>query len=201
MNSTNRALNRLVILVVGVLLTALGAAALLGLLVPTVHGDWRSITGVVQATVSGWLGATPIGDGSASWLLIAAAALLVIAILLLVAFILRQGRGHTRRLLTEPSTEHGRTVVEAAVAEQLLHDALSARTEFVSNHVSTYRIGQASALKLSVTCRRGVSPRDAISIADGAIRSLDVLLGARLPALIQVSGGFRARTSASTRLQ
>ena len=201
MNSTNRAANRFVIFLVGLLLLVVGAAAAAAVLIPMVRDGWKDASGSVTGQVSTWLQQTPLGDTGVSWIMPAILVLLVIAVIVLVVFIVRQGRGHTSVALREPTSEHGTTVVESAVAEQALQDAIGARPEFVASHVSTYRVKRTPMLKISVTCRRGVSPKDAATIVEDAVRALDLLLGRQLPALVQISGGFRARVTTTTRLQ
>ncbi|TAJ49437.1 MAG: hypothetical protein EPO52_03970 [Herbiconiux sp.] len=201
MNSTNRAANRLLILVVGLLLVVVGAAAATAALIPSVQDAWRNTAGAVRDQVFAWLQQTPLGDTGVSWIMPALLVIAVVAVILLIVFIVRQGRGHTGIAVTEPTSEHGTTVIESAVAEHALQDAIGSRPEFVASHVSTYRVKRTPVLKISVTCRRGVSPKDAAAIVEDAVRALDLLLGRPLPALVQISGGFRARVTSTTRLQ
>lgn len=201
MNSTNRAANRLLILLVGVLLVTVGAAAAATVLIPVVRDAWKAIAPDVNSQVASWLQATPLGDAGVSWIMPAVLVVIVLAVILLVVFIVRQGRGHTRTVLAERTSEHGRTEVEAALAANALEDAIGSRPEFIASHVSAYRVRRTPVLKIAVTCRRGVSPKDAADIVDDAVRALDELLGRPLPALVQISGGFRARVGSSTRLQ
>jgi len=56
-------------------------------------------------------------------------------------------------------------------------------------------------LKVSVTCRRGVSPREATRAVESTLAAFDDLLGLPVPVLIQISGGFRARVSSASRAQ
>ncbi|MFB2557391.1 hypothetical protein [Herbiconiux liangxiaofengii] len=201
MNSTNRALNRLLLLVVGLLLVAVGAAAATAVLLPAVRDAWTSAADPVRSQVESWLQSTPLGTTGVSWIMPAVLVLIVLAVILLLAFSFRQGRGRTGTVVEEPVGDHDRTVVASKVAEQALEDALSARPEFVASHVSTYRVKRTPTLKVSVTCRRGVSPKDASDIVESTLRALDALLGRELSALVQISGGFRARVNGSTRLQ
>jgi len=201
MNNTNRPLNRLLILVVGLVLLVVGTAAAAAVLIPAVRDAWKNMSSSVTDQVTTWLQQTPLGDTGVSWIMPALLVLAVIAVILLIVFIVRQGRGHTGIAVREPTSEHGATVVEAAVAEHALQDAIGARPEFVASHVSTYRVKRTPVLKISVTCRRGVSPKDAAAIVEDAVRALDLLLGRPLPALVQISGGFRARVTSTTRLQ
>ncbi|RFA06946.1 hypothetical protein B7R21_17685 [Subtercola boreus] len=200
MNSTNRGANRAVILLAGLLLLAVGLAGLAVGALPTVRTGFADQAPGVLGTVTDALKATPLAATGHSWLWIAAAAIAAVFIVLFVVFIVRQGRGHTRELLAQAPTEHGRTVVDSSVAEQLLQDALSSRPELVGSHVSTYAVKGTSVLKVSVSCRRGVSPADAKDLVEEQLLALDALLGTSVPTLIQISGGFRVRTAGATRL-
>ncbi|WP_104193474.1 hypothetical protein [Cryobacterium sp. Y82] len=199
MNNTNRALNRSVILLTGLVLLA--AATLLGLLAiqVTLRDAWTSVTERVGGTVAGWLETTPLGGTQKSWIWIVLLALLLAIVVLLLSFILRQGRGHSGHLISEHTTDWGTTQVDSAVAEQALHNALSEHPEFLSTRVSTYRVASDAVLKVSVTCRRGTSPTDVVRVVEQALHALDELLGLRIPAVLQISGGFRVRTSRTTR--
>ncbi len=192
MNSTNRGANRLLIFACGLLLLAAGSAAAATVLIPTVRDGWRDAVGQVEPGVSAWL-----GSAGTSWLAVVVLALLVVAA---IVFIARIGRGRSRIAVSEPG-EHGSITIDAAVPERAIQDALAQQPELVAVQVSTHNVRRVLALKVSVTCRRGVSPKDAASIVEGRLRALDELLGRELPALILIGGGFRARTTKTTRLQ
>lgn len=198
MNNTNRGLNRTITTIVGVLALIAGAGLLAVALVPVVRGAYRATAPQIAGETATWVKGLRIPGTTASWGWILVLAVLVLIIVLLLVFILRQGHGHYGRLIIEEGTD-GTTIIESAVAEQALRQDLDARHEFVSSHVSTYRVRGAAVLKVSVTCRRGVSPRDATDIVEDALRTLDALLGREVPALLQISGGFRARASSATR--
>jgi hypothetical protein len=201
MNDTNRAANRFVILVCGLVLLVGGAAVAAFGIVPAVQDAWADAAVSVGDQVSRWLQQTPLGGTGVSWIMPAVLLVLLVLAILLVVFIARQGGGRTGRAVTEPTGDQGTTIVDAAVAEHLLQVAVAARPEFVGSHVSTYRVRRTPVLKVSVTCRRGVSPKDAATSVEGSLLALDEVLGRRLPALIQISGGFRARVTRTTRLQ
>lgn len=205
MNNTNRALNRILILVTGVIFLAV--AAVLALLATQASAQSAFDTGAatIRTTVTQWLQATPLtvtvpGGVPHSWLWLVAIAVLVVIIIALLSIIVRQGRGHTGQLISEQTTDWGSTRVDSAVAEQSLHHALAAHTEFLSARVSTYRVARSAVLKISVTCRRGTNPADAVRVVEHNLRALDDLLGRSIPALVQVSGGFRVRTARTSRI-
>lgn len=201
MNSTNRGLNRLLIVALGLVLLVVGAAAAVGAWLPGAKDAWTPVSEGVQTQTSSWLQQTPLADTGSSWILVALVALIVLGIILLLAFSLRQGQGRTGTIIRDRSPETGRTIVDVSVARDALSDALDARDEFLSTSVSAYDVKRTPVLKVSATCRRGVSPRDATAIVEQNLEALDALLGKQVPVLLQLSGGFRARVQQSTRLQ
>lgn len=200
MNSTNRGLNRLLILVIGVVLIALGAAALAVVTVPVIADWWRDNRAAVLDTIDGWFAwnpfaAVPGGDTDRAVapivVPILAMVLLVVAAALLIAFVLRQGRGRSG-VVHRATVEHGEVVLATDVAAQALTQALDDDQTFSSVRVSSWDVKREPALKVAVTCRRGVSPRSAVETVSTAVQRLDGLLGVQLPVLVEVGGGFRA---------
>lgn len=200
MNSTNRFANRLLLVVVGLITLALGAAAVgVGTIVPLVEG-WDEIAPVALTTVETWLKATPVTQNGPSWILVGILVVLILAIVVLIVFIFRQGRGRTNRLIVARSGDSGTTIVETAVAADILHEALSRHPELISSHVSAYRVRGRPVIDVAVTCRRGTSPRAVGDTVDNSLRELSALLGAEIPALVQIGGGLRTRLAAPQRL-
>jgi hypothetical protein len=201
MNNTNRALNRTLVAVIGLLTLLIGAALIAIATVPAVRAGYRTTAPDIQGDITGWLKSIPLFDTTASWGWILVLAGLVLIVTLLLLFTFRQGHGHHGTLLTEDTSPAGTTVIDAGVAEQAIQDNLDGRPEFVASSVSTFRVRGVSVLRISAICRRGVSPRDVTQLIENALTALDVLLGHQIPALIQISGGFRARLSRATRTQ
>ncbi|PPF73516.1 hypothetical protein [Pseudoclavibacter sp. Z016] len=201
MNNTNRGLNRLLIATLGVLLLAIGAAAAIGAWLPGAKDTWTPISEAVTTQVGSWLQQTPFPGTDFSWLMIAVVAVLLIGIILLLAFTLRQGQGRTGTIVHDRASKAGPTVVDVSVARDALSDSLGERDEFIATTVSAYEVRGTPALKVSASCRRGVSPRDAADLVERDLQTLDALLGRELPVLLQLTGGFRAQTQKPTRLQ
>jgi hypothetical protein len=91
--------------------------------------------------------------------------------------------------------------VDSKVAGQFVQDALDGHPGLVSSHVSTYRVRRTPVVRVSATGRRGVSPKVVVDSVETALDSLETLLGNPVLASVQVSGGFRARLSSTTRVQ
>lgn len=200
MNNTNRALNRSLVLLVGLILLAAGAGAFLVGTNSSIRDGWSAAASRTQVSIDSALATPAVTRNGPGWLSIAALLALLLLIVLLLVFMFRQGRGHTRRLFQERTTGGGQTVIDAALAEQALEDSLTGRPELVTASVSTYTVRHAAVLKIAVTCRRGVSSRHVSTLIEARLRALDTLLGAETPALIQIGGGIRTRLAKSTRL-
>lgn len=198
MNSSNRGANRLLLIIVGLIALVLGAAAIALAAVPSIQQAWTSQAKAITGSAPSWIADPTVGKVSTLTIVVGAVAV-VLAILLLV-FIVRHGRGHTSRVLDVASSRTGRTVVELGVPRALLAEELDGRDEFVSSRVSAYEVKGEPTLKVSVQCRRGISPVAAARIVTDALHGLDDVLGTRLPAMVQLSGGFRSRTAARARL-
>ncbi|TFC94416.1 MULTISPECIES: hypothetical protein [Cryobacterium] len=206
MNSTNRILNRIFVFLVGLLVLTGGVTLALVALIPLVRDSWTNATRVGIDRATRLLQATPLpeslGPVNGSWLWLIALAAGAVLSAALVTFSLRQGHGQTGRLVTlNEQTSSGAVDIEAKVAEHAIQEALTIRPELVAFHVSTYRVKNQSALKVAITCRRGISPREASQIVNEVLFSFDNLLGLQLPALVQIGGGFRARTTKATRIR
>jgi hypothetical protein len=201
MNNTNRALNRTFVAVIGLLTLLIGAALVTIGTIPTIRAGYQSTAPAIHGGITDWLKTIPLLDTGTSWGWVFVLALLVLIVTLLLVFIFRQGRAHHDILLREDTTPAGTTIIDSGVAEQTIQDDLHGRLEFLASRVSTYEVRGTPVLKISVTCRRGVSPREATTTIENTLTALDALLGRQVPALIQISGGFRSRLSRTTRTQ
>ena len=198
MNTTNRAANRLFLAVVGLLLIAAGAASVLLAALPAFTSGWRQQSSSI--TSSGPAFVTAAAVGTVSWSTIVIGAVTVVLAVLLIVFILRQGHGHAAAVLERRNGQHGRTKIDLAVPRSLLTDRLAENPDILASRVTAYDVRGTATLKVSVRARRGVSPAAITDDVLTALRSLDAVLGEELPAYLQISGGFRARTAPRARV-
>lgn len=215
MTSSNRFLNRLLLVVVGVVALAVGAF----LIVATLPGGSDSLGG----TVRGWLAdassavrdavaATPLdpsgaggaggadgAGGAGSWLAVALAALCLLLVIVFAVAAVAHGGGRTGRLVVhdEPA---GSIAISAAFAETAVADALSARRDVTSVHVSAWTVRGRPALKVRVRVTAGAAPAPVVAAASDVVRGLDRVLGEEVPVLVEVVGASVVKRGSDPRV-
>lgn len=205
MNNTNRALNRLALLLVGLLLVLVGAAVAAAVLVPDWLERWRTEASRIQDGLVDVTGSTALAGTGHSWLLAAVVAVCLLVIVLLAVGVLRQGHGQTRTLfaMTRSRSEGGApgtVTVDGHVAEQAIGETLDGYPGLVSARVTTYLVRTTPTLVITGMVRRGVSPHDARVFIDETVLAWDAVLGREIPVVIQLNSGLSSRVARPARL-
>lgn len=196
MNDTNRAVNRTVLLIVGLLLTALGAAAILAVTWAPARDIW---TGAGENSES-WLEqaakVTQIGGTTLTWLALGGLAVIVVLIVLLIVTIVRTvSGGRSKTVLRSSGAENpiGRVTVTEAFASDALKNSLAGRDEILSTAVTANDIKRQSVMHVSVTPRQNTSPRELTGHIDSLLTGLARLTGQDPPTYISIHTGLRAK--------
>lgn len=194
MNDTNRALNRIVVIVFGLLLLAGGGTVATAALWPAAGEVYSDVAHGAIAWTQDAYGALVINGSSVSGVsLIALAAALVIVVLLIIA-LTRIGGGRTHTVLRAASTEgaHGRIVVRDAFVSDALTQTLDGRDEILSVHIRAAEVRDERVLHVSLTPRRNTSPRRLLDEVDVLLTNLARVTGRELPTYVSVHTGLRA---------
>ena len=198
MNTTNRGLNRLFILVVGVLLLAAGALAIAIAAAPALASQWkRTASDLAGSGAPSWVRDPAVGQ--ASPLVLGLVVLAVVLIVLLLVFIAKQGHGRTAAAL-EQRTGTTVTRIDLAIPKALLEQHLEGRPELAGLRISAYEVRGTPMLKITARCSRGASPATVSSAISGAIRDLEQIVGTDVPAFVQLTGGFRIGSASRPRV-
>ena len=205
MNTTPRFLNRLVLAVVGIVLLAGGAAGLLVLALPAAAGWWADTALRIGAGVEDARRSTTLEGQADTWLWPALGAVLVVLIVLLVLWMMAQGRGRAALFWSGESGRpgdpaHGSVSISAGAAEQLLRSALLERPDLVGASVSTWYVRGVPGLRVRVHPRRGTPPYAVAADVSRLVEALDAVTGLRVPVLISVAAGGRARFARADRV-
>lgn len=188
MNNTNRALNRVFILIIGVLLLAAGAAAVLIAVIPTAASQYKTTAAGLGTSAQPWVADPTIGK--ASLLVLGIVFVAVILIVLLIAFIAKQGHGHTAAALQQHDGAT-RTRIDLTIPKALLEEHLKDRDELAGLRISAYEVRNTPMLKITARCRRGVSPAVVSELIGRAVGDLEQIVGTDVPTFVQLTGGFR----------
>ena len=194
MNGTPRSLNRLLLIMLGVLLIAAGTLVAAAGLNPSVAQTWTRTGADVWAWVLQQLRSAPMGDTGISWWTLALAGLLVLLVMLLLRWIFSQGGGRSDRL-GDRSGSDGTTTVDQSLVARAIREAMEGDAQVLSTKASAWKTRGAYGLRMDVRVHRGASPRRIAAAAEETITGLDTLLGEQIPTLVHIRAGSHSRSA------
>jgi hypothetical protein len=203
-NATNRVLNRIVLLLVGIVLAAAGAIEILlaarpAWAMPALDAAGRGARAALAHVLS-WTVAGPDGRDIAVATVLAFVVGAVLLVLLIV-FLATRGGGRTSTVL-RVDEERGDTAVDRTVADAVLTAPLRDRPDVLSAHTSVYRVRRAPAIRFAVTPRQGASLPRVIRAVDQAVADWDALAGTEIPVVLHLQGrGWLDRWRSATRVR
>ncbi|MFG6280714.1 hypothetical protein [Microbacterium sp. 5K110] len=186
MRSTNRAVNRILLFVVALILLGLGALLIVVVAVPGAADVWTR----TADSIRGW--ADDIGQPSLS---IGAVAALVVVALLLVLVAVGAVRGRHRVPLQSTGAEGaaGRITITDGFASTALKSSLDERDEILASRVASNEVRKEAVLHVSVTPRQNTSPRRIAEDVDTLVTNLATLTGQQFRTYISVHSSLRAK--------
>lgn len=196
MNQTPRLLNRIVLVVVGLVLLAGGVNLLLVAGLPGYAEGWRRSATDVGAWFDLLLASTTLTGQKDSWLWIVVTAVLICVILLMLWWIAVQGRGRGGDYISTFISEGpmpGRTEISQSAVEQALRHFLGRRSDVVSISVSVWDLEPEAGLRIKVQPRKGTAPGALGRDVARAARLVQDALGVAGPVVIYVAVGTRSR--------
>lgn len=195
MNRTNRALNRILLFLIGLLLLAIGAVLIAIIAWPTATEYWTGATEAGQSWLQDAVDQTRIGATAVSWIAIAALALIVFLVVLLIVALTRIGGGRTHTVLRSTGSQSslGRVTVQESFVSDALKHSLTQRDEILFSSVTANDIRKQPVMHISVTPRQGTSPRQVVKDVDQLVTNLATLTGKDTPTYISVHSGLRAK--------
>lgn len=206
MTTSNRFVNRFVLLLVGLVLAAVSAGLVLVAVSQQARGtvsEFASDRGAPLVSRLSPEDGTAWSDSAVLWPLYAIVGLCLLVIVVCVALALAHGRGRTGTVLTDEAAgggPSGRIEIATGFVEDVLENALARRGDLLDVTVAAYRHGRDTALKVRVLPRAGVSPRAVVDAVHQEVVELDRLLGARLPVVLEVASSARAGFSRENRV-
>lgn len=186
MRNTNRALNRILLLVVALVLLGLGALLIVAVAVPGAADVWTRTADGIREWSEG-IGQPSLGIG-------AVAALVVVAlILILVAVGAVRGRHRVPLQSTGAESSAGRITVTDGFASTALKNSLDERDEILASRIASNEVRKETVLHVSVTPRQNTSPRRIAEDVDTLVTNLATLTGQQFRTYISVHSSLRAK--------
>ncbi len=145
--------------------------------------------------------ALPGQGGSLLW--VGVAVVLVVLIIVMIGWVAGQGKGRTSILAADSETgeAEGLVSINGSVAEQLVKQALSERTDLLGATVASYEIKGEAGLKIKLLPRQGVAPHQLASEISALVKALDLTLGQQTPVLLSIASGTRVRFTKAERVR
>jgi hypothetical protein len=195
MNDTNRIVNRIVLIVAGLIMLAVGIAGILVFAWPSAADLWTGATGAGRTWLEDALAASAVAGSTLSWIVVGVLALVVLMIALLVVVIARLGGGRARSVLRSETSEGplGRVSVRSGFVSDALRHSLQSHDEILFSSVTARDVRAQPMLHVSVTPRQNTSPRQVLDDVDRLITNLATLTGEELPTYISIHSGLRAK--------
>ncbi|GAA4190919.1 hypothetical protein GCM10022288_20950 [Gryllotalpicola kribbensis] len=209
MNSTNRVLNRLFLLVIGLVVLIAGATAVAVTTVPAWSHLWKRSAPGWQSTLehAQQLGLASIGvPRPVPWFLAATPVIALVVIVLLLIFVFAQGWGRLGRVVDGWHVADGETdaflTVDVEVARDAIRQAARGIRGISEPAVTAYRVKGEPALKVTVSITDGIDAATLVEPLESALREWDGLLGEEVPVYLQltpaIGEGVRAPLRALT---
>ncbi|MDR6437756.1 hypothetical protein J2790_002905 [Paenarthrobacter nicotinovorans] len=203
MNGTPRALNRVLLFIIGVKLLAVGLLLMLLATVPAVAAWWHGFSAGVWAGMENAFRQTRLPGHEESWLWIVAGAVLVAVIVAMIAWLSQQGKGRANLLVASDDDSHidGEVRIGGGVAEQALRAALAERTDLAAASVATYEVRGKPGLRIRIQPRQGVAPHVLAAEVSQLVEALDLVIGQKTPVLVHMVSGARSRFTKAERVR
>lgn len=201
MNNTNRALNRTLLLIIGLLFLALGALGIAIMSWPTAADVWTSAGDGALSWLDQAMAATAIAGGALSWIGIGSvAAIVVVIVLLVVALVSIAGRrSRTAFRSTGEQNPLGRVTVTESFVSDAVKNSLATRDEILSAQVTANDIRRQPVLHVAVTPRQNTDPRELVDLVDRLLTNLATLTGRETATYVSIHTGLRARLAQDQR--
>ncbi len=180
MTRSNRVLNRIILALIGVLLIAAAAAALVA-----VAGWMPDLTTTVRRTLT-----TALAQPVTLWLVAAGCLVLIV---LALAWMTTRGRGHASELVRVTSAD-GAVGFDRRYLEDALTSFLIGQRDVTGVSVAAYRAGRRQIGKLTVTVKRGSDIVAVTAAVRSALERLDAELGVTVPLVTHLAPGPFARS-------
>ena len=201
MNNTNRAPNRTLLLVIGLLLLGLGTLGVTIVTWPSAADVWAQAGEGSGSWMQQASETTRIAGSGVTWIAVGAVAAIIVVIALLVLALVSVSGRRSKTVVRSTGSQNplGRVTVTEGFVSDALTTSLSARDDILATHVTANDIRHEPVLHVAVTPRQNTDPRVLVDQIDQLLRNLSTLTGQETSAYVSVHAGLRARLAPDQR--
>lgn len=195
MNNTNRALNRTLLLIIGLLFLGLGAVGIAITSWPAATDIWTSAGKDARSWLDQAIAATAIAGGNLSWIGLGAVAAIVIVVVLLILALTSVAGRRSKTVLRSSGAQNplGRVTVTESFVSDAVKNSLATRDEILSSSVTANDVKSRPVLHVAVTPRQNTDPREVVDHVDRLLTNLATLTGRETETYVSIHTGLRAR--------
>lgn len=195
MNNTNRALNRTLLLIIGLLFLGLGALGIAITSWPTAADVWSSAGKGARTWLDQTIAASAIAGGNLSWIGIGAVAAIVVVVVLLILALTSVAGRRSKTVFRSSGAQNplGRVTVTESFVSDAVKNSLATRDEILSSSVTANDIKSRPVLHVAVTPRQNTDPRELVDHVDRLLTNLAALTGRETETYVSIHTGLRAR--------
>ncbi|WP_435748199.1 hypothetical protein [Microbacterium sp. PMB16] len=195
MNNTNRAVNRTLLLIIGLVFLGLGALGIAIMSWPTAADVWTSAGKGARTWLDQTIAATAIAGGNLSWIGVGAVAAVVLVVVLLILALTSVAGRRSKTVLRSSGAQNplGRVTVTESFVSDAVKNSLATRDEILSAQVTANDIKRRPVLHVSVTPRQNTDPRELVEHVDRLLTNLAALTGRETETYVSIHTGLRAR--------
>lgn len=206
MRKLPRALNRILLLLFGLLFLATGIALIAAATDASLRdqalkyrsrldSEYTSLAQQATFKVSGQ---------QYSWVQVGLIVVAIIVALLLLSWIFSQGGGKIRSLALnaagKDSEKKGEITADLGLLQGIIEDEISDSRWISSLKVASWDVKKQPGLLLSAAVYKGANPREVKAELDQAIARLDQVLGINMPILVRLTTNWRSNLGSADRV-
>ncbi len=206
MKKLPRALNRILLFILGLLSLAVGILLIATPLSAKIrtqvlyYGErlqtlFTSLTHRSRFQIQGW---------ESSGLQLGTLAIAVVVIVALLIWIFVQGGGKIRSLalnkIGKDTQKQGEITAELGLIRDIIEDEVSASRWISSMKIQSWEVKKRPGLLVTAAVYKGANPQEIKTELDKAITKLDQVLGIKMPVLVRVSTNWRSNIGSANRV-
>ncbi|MDO5049660.1 MAG: hypothetical protein Q4D87_07240 [Actinomycetaceae bacterium] len=201
MRAYPRALNRVIIFAVALVLLAAGVSLIAAAALPLAAKQWEATGSAIEQWWTSTSRQSVVLGQDFSWMSILLVALGIIATILLLGIVFNQGGGRAHNLRDPYADERGQTRLTTGFLSDLVSQQVAQNRWIHSVSASSYLIRKQPVIALDFITFKGASPDEVARDAHELVSDLDQILGKQHPVYVHIKTNWQSNVSTRKRVK